>query len=603
MARKSAPGPAAATAAASRYAAPPPPPPAAAAQMRRPASLSPPPPPPQIMPQVPHAPPKPPTPAMTMTAEEEGMYKPLAQDVAPAAAAPAPGGHVTSQTSSTRTSPRSHRRYEPQPVQQQLAASPPPQQASPPLAATNPYEPPSSMVAPLLGGPPAGAPPRSHPPGEPHPSLPDRSLTQSTSRMPQAAAATGPSYLHPPPVASPPRSAPGAQARTASPVSWPPQQPQQQPQPKPSQPELEFIAPTDGQELDPLERWKGAPVFKFGFNGLVASTFPKHVPRYATGHMVPRIMPTVGEVRVRSINSITDTLNPSVKFPGPLRSAKAKKDAVAWMSSMIAVFEAPEAGAAAESETEHREKILLWKVVRLLVEHDGVLNGTPACDAAIRDVFASTTGGPADDLSRLDPASFARPEPADPSSVSRVREFLLAGDSEKAIWEAVDHRLWGHAMLLSSTLENRAIWKQVASEFIRREVNVARGVTESLGAAYEVFAGNAEESVDQLVPPSARAGLQMVSKDARGPDSSRTGLEGLEKWQETLQLILSNRTSNDYQAIVSLARLLASFGRTAASHVCAIFARCALARSAPTWNIANGVDDGNALFVLLGVDH
>ena len=50
-----------------------------------------------------------------------------------------------------------------------------------------------------------------------------------------------------------------------------------------------------------------------------------------------------------------------------------------------------------------------------------------------------------------------------------------------------------------------------------------------------------EESVDELVPPSARVGLQMVST-VNGQESSQNALDGLDSWKDTLGMVLSNRS-------------------------------------------------------------
>merc|ERR1711939_703657 len=95
---------------------------------------------------------------------------------------------------------------------------------------------------------------------------------------------------------------------------------------------------------------------------------------------------------------------------------------------------------------------------------------------------------------------------------------------------------------------------------------------ESLSALYEVFGGNLEESIDELVPPSARAGLQMVSKvDSAGP--TKNALDGLNRWRETLSLILNNRCQGDHQALAVLGKLLEDYKRIEAAHICYLFSR------------------------------
>ncbi|RAL08342.1 COPII coat assembly protein SEC16 [Aspergillus homomorphus CBS 101889] len=373
----------------------------------------------------------------------------------------------------------------------------------------------------------------------------------------------------------------------------------------PSQ-QLEFIPPVDDQQYDPLERWKGAPIVKFGFGGTVLSCFPKHIPRYTAGQVAPRIKPSPGEVKTCQLNDWIPPSESIVRHPGPLKSKSKKKDLLAWLSSKIAAFEnegMPEsARLLPDGHKRYDEKVLLWKVVRIMVEHDGALEGSSELQKSLRSIIIpylhineadesyETGFRPVNAARPIDAPS--RPDASDSQAIESLRNNLLIGEREKAVWGAVDSRLWGHAMLLASTMD-RSVWKQVIQEFVRREVRSTSGTTEPLAALYEIFAGNVEESVDELVPPSARAGLQMISK-VDGHGSSRNALEGLESWRETLGLVLSNRSADDHQALLALGRLLLNYGRTEAAHICFIFSRAA---------VFGGVDDPKTSIVLLGVDH
>ncbi|PWY80927.1 hypothetical protein BO94DRAFT_548214 [Aspergillus sclerotioniger CBS 115572] len=372
-----------------------------------------------------------------------------------------------------------------------------------------------------------------------------------------------------------------------------------------SQP-LDFIPPTDDQQFDPLERWKGAPIVKFGFGGAILSCSPKHIPRYSAGQATPKIKSSPGEVKIHQLSDWISTPDTIVRHPGPLKSKSKKKDLLAWLSSKIAAFEnegIPESSRLhPDSQKRNDEKILLWKVVRVLVEHDGVLEGSPDVQKSLRQIIfphlqdgdsEQTYGGSLPSFNTSQPLdSPSRPDAVDPQAIENVRNNLLLGEREKAVWGAVDHRLWGHAMIIASTMD-KPVWKQVVQEFVRREVRSASGNTESLAALYEIFAGNVEESVDELVPPSARAGLQMVSK-VNGQGPPKNALDGLDSWRDTLGLVLSNRSPEDHQALLALGRLLSSYGRIEAAHICFIFSRAA---------VFGGVDDPQASVVLLGADH
>lgn len=369
---------------------------------------------------------------------------------------------------------------------------------------------------------------------------------------------------------------------------------------------LHFIPPTDEQQLDPLERWKGGPIVMFGFGGVVASCFPKHIPRYIAGQAAPMIKSSPGEVRISQLNDWMPVAESIVQHPGPVKAKSKKKDLLAWLSSKIAAFEnegLPESAQLHPDSLKRRdEKIMLWKVVRIMVENDGALDGSETVHTALRNVILphfqpfETDQVYQDGLTNA--STFqqgntpSQPDAVDSQFVEKLRNDLAMGDRQKAVWGAVDNRLWGHAMLLASTLD-KSVWKQVVQEFVRREVRSTTGNSESLAALYEIFAGNVEESIDELVPPSARAGRQMISK-ANGPEPTKNALDGLDRWRDTLGLVLSNRSPEDYHALLALGRLLSSYGRTEAAHICYIFSRVP---------VFGGPDDPQAHVVLLGADH
>ena len=375
---------------------------------------------------------------------------------------------------------------------------------------------------------------------------------------------------------------------------------------KPFLPSLNYIVPNDGREHDPLERWKGCPIFNFGFGGTVITSFPKQVPRFASGKTMIRCSP--GEVKVA--NKALPVDQRAASFPGPLKSKGKKKEVLDWLSKSIEHLSQEDVQISPDQPLEdtrkrHEEKILLWQVVRVFVEYDGVIDGNIVAERAIRSILSPELGTSAVSgqilyESALSTRGIVRrntlknpPSSGDPEALEIIRNLLLQGEREKAVWNAVDQRLWGHAMLISSTLQ-RDVWKNVVHEFVRQEVRMYGENTESIAALYDVFAGNWEEIIDELVPPSARAGLQMVSK-APGPGPAKNALDGLDRWRETLSLILSNRSPDDGKALVALGQLLAGYGRIEAAHICYIFTR------SPT--LFSGPDDNQANVVLLGADH
>ena len=373
--------------------------------------------------------------------------------------------------------------------------------------------------------------------------------------------------------------------------------------------EINFIPPEDGREHDPLRRWQGAPILCWGFGGTMVTSFPQRTPRYAAGQRTPLVKCGPGGIKVQS----TKLLLPEqliASFPGPLKSKGKKKEVLEWLHNSVGRLEQEYAyftsdPSSADRRKRHEEKVLLYKILAVFVEHDGVIEGNSNAGRSIRNILSPEVAfeAPGDQASYESTAALSGISSAEPdlktpvtlssSSLEPLRRLLLKGDREKAVWYAVDQKLWGHAMIMASTLPPE-VGKQVARDFVRNEVKSAGRNTESLAALYDVFSGNWEESIDQLVPPSARAGLQMMSKNA-STGLAANGLAGLDRWRETLSLMLSNRSRDDPQAMVALGQLLARYGRYEAAHICFLFSKLP--------GLFGGPDDPQTSIVLLGADH
>ncbi|KAM0179102.1 hypothetical protein ACHAPC_008162 [Botrytis cinerea] len=373
---------------------------------------------------------------------------------------------------------------------------------------------------------------------------------------------------------------------------------------------VSYVAPVDGREHDALQRWKGCPVFTWGVGGTMITSFPVDVPRYGMTSTAPMVVRSPGEVKVRNVKDLDPLENRLTSFPGPLKGKAKKKEVLSWLASGIEILEQNASYLKSLQVLSHddkrtEERLLLWKILQVFIENDGILEGNPIVEKAVRAVLSPgidneigqesplyATGA---DLSGISSSSTnpTTADPVDPAAVDRMRKHLLRGDREKAVWEAVDKRLWAHAMLISNTV-SKELYKQVAQEFVQKEVKNVGDNTEPLAALYEIFAGNFEESIDELVPPSARAGFQMVSTST-SLTSSKDALEGLDRWRETLGLVLSNRSTDDSKALAALGKLLSGYGRAEAAHICYLFARAS--------SVFGGIDDPSTNVVLIGSDH
>ena len=370
--------------------------------------------------------------------------------------------------------------------------------------------------------------------------------------------------------------------------------------------ELNFAAPQDERAQDPLQRWRGAPIFSWNAAGSIVTSFPRQTPFYASGQGGPSIKCTAGDIRVQDAGAVLPLSERDAKFPGPLaaRSKGRKKEVLAWLAGKIEDLEREREGVVmdfgVEGEVKRRaeEKVGLWRVMRVFVEHDGALEGSAKIDEEVRQVLLPNLAQMGQVMELQTPVSAGGTaasmglvgEGVDKQVLAQLRQALLEGQRERAVWLAEEKKLWGHAMLIASTMGPET-WKQIIQAFVRSNVKSAGGAeARSLAALYQVFAGNSEDCVDELVPPSARAGYTMVSRGEG--TASGNPLEGLDQWRETLGLVVGNRTAGDGASLVALGRLLRGYGRVEAAGTCFLFGR--------QFAKPGGADDGEADFVLLG---
>jgi hypothetical protein len=437
-----------------------------------------------------------------------------------------------------------------------------------------------------------------------HPGPPQRSRTQSPGAVMKTARTAAAAFDRPAPaghVVSPLASSqPNAPVQQATTSTQQNQRLGHRRQPTMLR-DLPFAVPQDERAQDTLERWKGHPIFKWSASGTVVHSFPKQSTFFAPGHGIPSVKCTPGMITMEDATTFMPMKERDTKFPGPLpaRSKGKKKELLLWMTGKIEDLERETEGVLldfnqpSEVQKGSEEKLVLWKIMKIYVEHDGALEGTPQIEEEVRKVLLPKLDQMSQVADLQSPASAtAQPDPVDTSVLVQLRQVLFEGQRERAVWIAEEKKLWGHALLLASTM-GPDMWKQIVSSFVRSQVRTSGADGRSLAALYQVFAGSAEDCVDELVPPSARAGFLMMSKT----DGSRAGnpLEGLDQWRETLALVSSNRTPTDTQSLVALGKLLASYGRCEAAHICCLFARQLAKHS--------GADDTEASFVLLGANH
>jgi hypothetical protein len=136
----------------------------------------------------------------------------------------------------------------------------------------------------------------------------------------------------------------------------------------------------------------------------------------------------------------------------------------------------------------------------------------------------------------------------------------MQGDRENAIHKAVDQKMWGHALLIASSVNQNA-WRETVEQFIRSELrDTGTKDFDSLRFLYGVLGGEGPNAVTELLPPINR----MVSSinPLATLQTPRFG-----SWKESLGMVLLNQGAMDTsQALIGLGSSLVSEGRVEAGH-------------------------------------
>ncbi|KAG6900882.1 hypothetical protein C0993_010000 [Termitomyces sp. T159_Od127] len=379
---------------------------------------------------------------------------------------------------------------------------------------------------------------------------------------------------------------------------------------------------------DPLGRTSArVPVFSFGFGGKVITCF-HGADSLSTGFDVALAARNSTGVQIRALKKLIpeSALDASIaSFPGPLfgetgasatslvrtgvsSQTKTKKSKVtkylADRTDELSLgfrYLKPESIESQQAEG----KLVLVKLLQLMVEHDGRLTGTPELDTAVRLVLVPRLEGTFGSNGFVSVADTPLPgfssEPQEtpisvtsvkPGTLNKIQDFLLRGERRQAYHLALDEKLWGHAMVIASSIDKEA-WKEVVQEFVRTDLSnnsSASSGRECLRVAYSLFSGQGAAAVQELAPQNllARATGRPVAPVAsvaphltpRTPNFSATPAQGsslprqaLINWTETAAMMLSNPlTSENSAALTALGDQLAANQLVEAAHVCYLLA-------------------------------
>lgn len=422
---------------------------------------------------------------------------------------------------------------------------------------------------------------------------------------------------------------------------------------------------------DPLGRVSArAPIVSFGFGGKLVTCFHGSADLSTTGFDVALSARRTTNIAIREVHKVLPeyALEPQAAlYPGPLFSdpgspvtslvrtgmssnLKTKKARVVKFLEERAV-ELSRGATYAHEGFERRkveDKLALVQVLKVMVEHDGVLYGSPQIDAAVRVALVpyingnlreagkepsaalstSTFSTPfADGYSTFVPSTNETPisvTATRPSALDKIQEFLVRGERRQAYHYALDEKLWAHAMVISSSIDKEA-WKEVVGEFLKAELGahdpqhalVTRGNDnvlprtsgrECLRVVYSLFSGQGPAAIQELVPINllsrAPSSLQVPAPHLphvtpMSPNfpsavaAAQVPSESLLKWPEIVASALTNVSNPEWSAaITALGDHLLSHQQVEAAHVCYMLS--------PQTSIIGGVGSPSARIILLG---
>ncbi|KDQ33307.1 hypothetical protein PLEOSDRAFT_1033736 [Pleurotus ostreatus PC15] len=273
---------------------------------------------------------------------------------------------------------------------------------------------------------------------------------------------------------------------------------------------------------DPLGRTSArVPIFSFGFGGKVVTCF-HGADSLNTGFDVALAARNSTGVQIRVLKNLVSqsALNASsASFPGPLFSdpgtpttslvrtgassqTKNKKARVVKYLEERAEELTQGLSYVHAGTTEGRReegKLALVNLLKVMVENDGKLSGTPQIDSAVRLALiphlensvgvAAETPVPMVGLGLSVVPDVHSETPLSTtvlrsSALDTIQDFLIRGERKKAYHYALDEKLWAHALVIASGIDKES-WKEAVNEFLKVELasKVVNGTAPSMHAS------------------------------------------------------------------------------------------------------------------------
>eukprot|EP00124_Ichthyophonus_hoferi_P001710 Ihof_evm4s97 gene=Ihof_evmTU4s97 len=300
------------------------------------------------------------------------------------------------------------------------------------------------------------------------------------------------------------------------------------------------VAP--GRAFIPLLSRPPIAMVSFGFNGTLVVIQPTKTASE------PSKVPLIRICSLKNILKDTSYYKELVHFPGPLIKGTTKKSVLALCNQKA------QAGG---------EGALLWQLMAILVEYDGVLRTgvvnaqettDPSVVATINMVLSSR---PTNKLYG-ECAPVPQPTVFGPvrGALQEMHKLLLLGKRKEAVNVAVRGQLWDHALVISSHID-ASTFHEVVAAFTDHELPG----THALPSLYNLYCNR---------PP----------------------VLDVQQWQETVAMMYSNWSRGSKDIIGSMADALMVKGQVDAAHICYLLSGETLQPL-----------DADPKMVLLGGDH
>ncbi|KAH9817670.1 Sec23-binding domain of Sec16-domain-containing protein [Melampsora americana] len=334
-------------------------------------------------------------------------------------------------------------------------------------------------------------------------------------------------------------------------------------------------ASSTDRDGDPsLHRLKAKiPLASFGFGGKLLVVFPSggQAPSFTSaGYEDPYTSAAKASTGTTlQIHQLSQVI-PSIElqaFPGPLfmeggsksSVVKKKKEITQWLDERLDETEKEcgylqsntktlntDAGALeahALKAEQVQDKLLVLKLLKIMIENEGKLSGSPKVDEAVRIALKSVSlRSPTEKTSPsslpveslifepgLSTPSVSHPSPSDTvatytvsaSNLDRIQALLSHGDRPNALKFASEQKMWAHALVVANSLGHDT-WRETVREFVRYElgITISSGSSstsdsqsngrESLRALYSLFAGAGPAAMEEFIPPTILSGNSMA---------------------------------------------------------------------------------------------